>query len=76
MESKNLPIAEAPIQEPTIDELIAEATKKLEQQNGDLILQIYRKEQEVKELTKALKDQEDYFNKIIAKTLIAIFGDK
>lgn len=63
-------------QEPSVEEQINMATKELEQKNNDLIQQLYYKEQEVAQLRKALEDQENYFNKIAGRTLIALLGDK
>ena len=62
--------------EPSVEEQIQEATRELEQKNNDLIQQIYYKEQENAQLRKALDDQEQYFNKILSRTIIAILGDK
>lgn len=64
------------IMEPSIEELINQATKELEEKNNDLIQQLYNKEAEVNHLRKALVDQEEYFNKILSRTIIAILGDR
>ena len=64
------------IMEPSVEELINAAVKELEQKNLDLIQQLYNKDQEANQLRKALKDQEEYFNKILSRTIIAILGDR
>ena len=76
MNVNNLPVGEAVAQEPNIDELVQMATRELEQRNNDLIIQVYRKEQEIEELNRIIKEQENNFNKVIGRLMISIFGDK
>lgn len=63
-------------QEPSVEEQIKMATTELEQKCNDLTYQLYNREQEVEQLRKALQDQENYFFKIVGRTLIALLGDK
>lgn len=63
-------------EEPSVEEQIKIATEELEYKNNDLIQKLYYKEQEIKQLRDALQFQEDNFNKILARAIIAIVGDK
>ena len=48
----------------------------LENRCNDLIQEIYRRDSEIAELRRALKEQEDMFNKVIGRALISMYGDK
>ena len=48
----------------------------LENRCNDLIQEIYRRDSEIAELRRALKEQEDMFNKVIGRALISMYGDR
>lgn len=60
--------------EPSIDELIAQATRELEQKNQDLAFQIIDIDNKNRYLQEEMKRQEEKFNMIVARMVIDFYG--
>ena len=63
-----IPAPEEPQEDPII--------KELENKNNNLTQKIYQQEQEITQLRNALAEQDAYFKEMLARTIIAILGDK
>lgn len=63
-----------PYSEPTIEEMIQQATRELEEKNNNLVQQLYYKEQENNELRKAIEEQAKAFEKTTANLIYSVFG--
>lgn len=61
---------------PTVTEQTNHYVKELENKNNNLTQKIYQQEQEISQLRQALMEQETYFNTILARTVMAILGDR
>lgn len=62
-------------EEPSVDELIANAVRDKEAQIQTLTMQLYDREHEIKYLQKAIQEQEANFNSIVARLVIKLIGD-
>lgn len=73
-EIENLsPMPEVPA-EPTEEEQSANRIAELEQKVQDLTMQLYNKEHEIDVLKGHLQEQADYYEKAIARFVLAIYG--
>lgn len=58
------------------DNLSVDALEDLENKYNALLQQVYAKDSEIAELRRALREQEDMFNKVIGRALISMYGDR
>ena len=70
------PNEEVHIPEPSIEEIVHQATRELEMQVQDLGMKLTNKESEVVLLNEQLKAERQYFDKIVSRLVLTFLGDK